>query len=441
MNFPDVNSQSHLNDTMKYSPISEELFVRNRKKLAENMKPGSIALFHSNDEVPKNGDALFRFKQNSDLFYLTGIDQEDTVLVMFPDCPNPLYREMLFIKETSEQIAIWDGARLMPDEAAKASGVKKVFWHHEFWKTITPAILLAENIYINLNENDRASNLVPNNAFRFAHEIKYKYPAHRLYRTAPIMADLRMCKEAEEIELLKEAINITCKGFERVLKFVKPGICEYEIEAELIHEFIRNRSNGFAFDPIIASGKNACVLHYIENNDMCRQGDLLLLDFGAEYANYNGDLSRTIPVSGRFSPRQKEVYNAVLHVQKAAKKLIQPGKKLPEYHEEVCQIMTEQLVNLKLLSIDDVKKNPKAFMKYYMHGTSHHLGLDVHDTMHRWGQMKVGNVLTVEPGIYIPEEGIGIRIENDVLITQNGLLDFMEGIPTEVDEIEAAMNA
>jgi Xaa-Pro aminopeptidase len=359
---------------------------------------------------------------------------------MFPDCPNPMYREMLFIKETSEQIAIWDGARLMPDEAAKVSGVNKVFWHHEFWKTIHPAFLLAENIYLNLNENDRASNVVPNNAFRFAHEIRHKYPAHQVLRTAPILSNLRMCKEPEEIELLKEAIGITRKGFERILKFVKPGICEYEIEAELIHEFTRNRSNGFAFDPIIASGKNACVLHYIENNDMCRSGDLILLDFGAEYANYNGDLSRTIPVNGKFTPRQRDVYNAVLTVQKEAKKLIQPGKKLPEYHEQVCEVMTEQLVNLKLLSMEDVKNNPKSFMKYYMHGTSHHLGLDVHDVMHRWGEMKVGNVLTVEPGIYIREEGIGIRIENDVLITSEGLIDFMEGLPTEVEEIEMAMN-
>ncbi len=337
---------------MKYSPINEDLFIRNRNKFCKQLKPGSIAVFQSNDEAPRNGDALYRFKQNSYLFYLTGIDQEDTILVLFPDCPNPLYREMLFIKETSEQIAIWDGARLMPNEASKVSGITKVFWHHEFWKTIHPAFLLAENIYLNLNENDRASNAVPVNAFRFAHEIKNKYPAHAVCRSAPILANLRMCKEPEEIELLKEAIDITKKGFNRLLKFVQPGICEYEIEAELIHEFTRNRSSGFAFDPIIASGKNACVLHYIENNDMCREGDLILLDFGAEYANYNGDLTRTIPVNGKFTPRQRDVYNAVLTVQKEAKKLIQPGKKLPEYHEQVCEVMTEQLVNLKLMSME-----------------------------------------------------------------------------------------
>lgn len=426
---------------MKYNRIPSELFVKNRRKLAASLKPGSIAVFHSNDEVPRNGDALYKFKQNSDLFYLTGVDQEDTILVMFPDCPNPLYREMLFIKETSEQIAIWDGARLMPQEAYEVSGIQRVFWHHDFWKTIHPAFLLAENIYLNLNENDRAADKVPNNAFRFAHEIRHKYPAHRLERSAPIMANLRMVKEPEEVALLKEAVNITRAGFERLLTFVKPGVWEYEIEAELIHEFTRRRSGGFAFDPIIASGSSACVLHYIENNKQCKDGDLLLLDFGAEYANYNGDLTRCIPVNGRFSARQKAVYNAVLHVQKEAKKLIAPGKKLPEYHEQVCEVMTEQLVGLGLISMDEVKQNKKAFMKYYMHGTSHHLGLDVHDIMHRFDEFKVGNVLTVEPGIYIREEGIGIRIENDVLITENGLTDFMEGLPIEADHIEDIMNS
>lgn len=426
---------------MKYSRISKDLFIKNRKKLAARMKPGSIAVFQSNDEVPRNGDALYKFKQNSDVFYLTGVDQEDTMLVMFPDCPNPLYREMLFIKETSEQIAIWDGARLTPEEAAEVSGISSVFWFHDFWKTIHPAFLLAENIYLNLNENDRAADKVPYNSFRFAHELKHKYPAHQFFRSAPILADLRMCKEPEEVELLKEAVNITREGFLRLLRFVKPGVWEYEIEAELIHEFTRRRSAGFAFDPIIASGSSACVLHYIENNRQCKDGDLLLLDFGAEYANYNGDLSRCIPVNGRFSDRQKAVYNAVLHVHKEAKKLIQPGKKLPEYHEQVCEVMTEQLVNLGLLTMDEVKNNKKAFLKYYMHGTSHHLGLDVHDVMHRWGEMKVGNVLTIEPGIYIREEGIGVRIENDILLGQGEHYDFMENFPIEVEEIEDLMNS
>lgn len=403
------------------------------------MKPGSIAVFHSNDEVPKNGDANFKFKQNSDLFYLCGIDQEDTVLVIFPDAPNPMHREMLFIKETSEQIAIWDGARLNPDQAFECSGVKNVFWYHEFWQTAHPAFLMAEHIYINLNENDRFADKVPYNGLRFGNSVMNKYPAHKVERSAPILADLRMCKEPEEVEALKKAIDITGAGFRRLLKFVKPGVWEYEIEAELLHEFVRSRSSGFAFDPIIASGKNACTLHYIDNNTQAKDGDLMLLDFGADYANYNGDLSRCIPVNGRFSPRQKAVYNAVLTVQREAKKLIKPGLVLPEYHADVCKVMTEELIKLGLITSDEAKNNKNAFMKYYMHGTSHHLGLDVHDVMHRFGKFQVGNVLTVEPGIYIQEEGIGVRIENDVLITENGIVDFMDGLPIEVEEIEAAM--
>jgi len=424
----------------KYSNPSATLFVKNRQKFAKSMAPGGIAIFHSNDEVPRNGDAYFSFRQQSDLYYLTGIDQEDTILVLFPDCPNPLYREMVFVKETSEQIAIWDGARLNPNQVFEVSGISKVFWYHEFWKTIHAAFLLADIIYLNLNENDRFSDKVSYANLRFAQEVKNKYPAHQIKRSAPILANLRMRKESEEIDQLKEAISITKKGFERLLGFVKPGVWEYEIEAELIHEFIRNRSRGFAFDPIIASGKSACVLHYIENNKQCKDGDLLLLDFGAEYGNYNGDLSRCIPVNGRFSDRQKEVYNAVLFVQREAKKLLKPGVSLPVYHEEVCKIMTEQLIKLRLLTNDDVKANPKAHMKYYMHGTSHHLGLDVHDVMHRWENLDVNNVVTVEPGIYIPEEGLGIRIEKDVIITDNGVIDLMDGFPIEVDEIESLMN-
>jgi Xaa-Pro aminopeptidase len=424
----------------KYSNPPAALFVQNRKKLSNSLLPGSIAIFHSNDEMPRNGDAYFTFKQQSDIYYLTGIDQEDTILVLFTDCPNPLYREMIFVKETSEQIAIWDGARLNPNQVFEVSGISKVFWYHEFWKTIHAAFLLAENIYINLNENDRFTDKVSYANLRFANEIKAKYPAHNFKRSAPILANLRMRKEPQEIDQLKEAIAITKKGFERLLGFVKPGVWEYEIEAELIHEFIRNRSRGFAFDPIIASGNSACVLHYIDNNKQCKDGDLLLLDFGAEYGNYNGDLSRCIPVNGRFSPRQKEVYNAVLHVQREAKKLLKPGVSLPVYHEEVCKIMSEELIKLKLLTSDQVKANPKAHMKYYMHGTSHHLGLDVHDVMHRWENLDVNNVVTVEPGIYIPEEGLGIRIENDVIITNNGVIDLMDGYPIEAEEIEEWMN-
>lgn len=426
---------------MKYKSIPQSLFVKNRQKFASKMKPGSIAVFHSNDEMPRNGDAYFAFKQQSDLFYLTGVDQEDTILVLFPDSPNPLFREMIFVKETSEQIAIWDGARLMPNDVYSVSGIQHVFWYHEFWKTIHSAFLLAENIYVNLNENDRFTDKVSYANLRFAKEIISKYPAHQILRSAPILANLRMVKESEEIELLKEAIRITKLGFERLLKFVKPGVWEYEIEAELIHEFIRNRSRGYAFDPIIGSGNSACVLHYIENNKQCKDGDLLLLDFGAEYANYNGDLSRCIPVNGKFSKRQAEVYNAVLSVQKFAKSILKPGVNLPSYHAQVCEYMTEKLLEINLLTTQEVKENPKAFMKYYMHGTSHHLGLDVHDVMHRFETIPEGSVLTVEPGIYIQEEGIGVRIENDIVLTSNGLVDLMDGFPIEIHEIESIMNA
>ena len=423
----------------KYSNPSKELFIKNRAKLSNKIIDGGMAVFHSNDEVPRNGDAYFTFRQQSDIYYLTGIDQEDTILVLFPSSPNPMYREMLFIKETSEQIAIWDGARLTPNQAHEVSGINNVYWYHEFWRTIHAAFLLSETIYLNLNENDRFTDKVTYAGLRFAQDIIAKYPAHSIKRSAPILADLRMRKEPEEIEQLKTAIAITKKGFDRLLKFVQPGIMEYEVEAELIHEFIRNRSRGFAFDPIIAGGSNACVLHYIDNNKALKDGDLLLLDFGAEYGNYNGDLSRTIPVNGKFTQRQKDVYNAVLNVQRFAKTLLKPGISIPSYHEEVCKFMTEELMKLNLLTTEDVKSNPKAFMKYYMHGTSHHLGLDVHDVMHRWGNLDVNNVVTVEPGIYIREEGIGIRIENDVVITENGVVDLMEDFIIEVEEIEAAM--
>lgn len=425
---------------MKYKNIGSELFTKNRKKFANKMNAGSIAIFHSNNQMPRNGDAHHKFKQNSDVFYLTGVDQEDTALVIFPDCPNPAYREMLFIKETSETIAVWDGAKLTPEEAKDQTGVTSVFWHHEFWNTIHAIILMADNIYVNLNENDRFPNKVSYNGIEVAHQLKRAYPSHRLLRSAPILTNLRTVKEPEEIALIKEATRITKIGLNKILKYTKPGVKEYEIEAELIYEFTRNRATGFSFEPIIASGKNACVLHYLENNDEVKDGDLLLCDFGVEYANYCSDITRCFPANGKFSARQKEVYNAVLNVHKAARGFMTIGKTLPSYHEEVCGVMSEELIKLGLITRNDVKQNPRAFSKYFMHGTSHHLGLDVHDVMHRYeSTFEVGNVLTIEPGIYIPEEGIGVRIENDVHITASGIEDFMEDFPIEVDEIEAAM--
>ncbi len=427
---------------MKYDRIPNSLFIKNRKKLASLMKPGSIAVFHSNDESPKTGDAFHRFRQNADIFYLTGVDQEDTALILFPDAPNPAHREMLFIKRTNETIARWDGHRLTAQEAHEVSGISNIYWYDEFDGASHAPILMAENIYLNLNENDRFLSRVPYNGLRLAHALRDRYPAHTLLRSAPLMAKLRTVKEEEEIELLRRAIDITRRGFLRVLKYVKPGVWEYEIEAELIHEFIRNRGNGHAFDPIIASGASANVLHYIENNRQCQDGDMILLDFGADYANYNGDLSRTIPVNGVYTPRQREVYNGVLHVQKEAMKLLKPGITLNDWFVATGEVMTEVLVNLGLLKMDDVKKQNPAnplYKKYFMHGVGHHLGIDVHDIMNRWAPLEVGNVITVEPGIYIEEENIGVRIENDVLITANGIVDLMAEIPSEADEIESLM--
>jgi Xaa-Pro aminopeptidase len=429
-----------IDNKMKYQSPSKELFVKNRQKLSSSLKPGSIAIFHSNAEMPRNGDAFFSFRQQSDLYYLTGVDQEDTILVLFPDCPNPMFKEAIFVKETNEQIAVWDGARLNPTQVFEKSGINSVFWFHEFWKTIHSVILMADNIYVNLNENDRFLSDVAYSNLTITHQLKSKYPAHQFFRSTPIMSRLRMQKEAEEIDMLKEAVEITRKGLMRVLKFIKPGIWEYEIEAELIHEFVRNRSRGFAFDPIIASGSSACVLHYIENNKQVKDGDLLLLDFGAEYGNYNGDLTRCIPANGTFSARQKQVYNAVLDVHKFARSIIKPGVPLPKYHAEVCKFTNEKLVELGLFTSQEIKDNPKAFMKYFMHGTSHHLGLDVHDVMHRYEPIPEGSVLTIEPGIYIPEEGIGVRIENDVIVKTGNVIDLMENFPIEVEEIEDAMH-
>lgn len=426
--------------TMKYNQIPKELFIENRKKLAELIPFGSMAFFHSNWETPRNGDAFFSFRQQSDLFYLSGVDQEETLLVLFPDCPNPQFREFIFVKETNDKIAVWDGARLSPQQVFENSGIQSVFWYQEMWQTLHAVILMAENLYVNLNENDRFTSQVPYANRWLTQELKLRYPAHIIKRIAPTISRLRMSKSVLEINLLKEAIKITEKGLFRALKFIKPGIMEFEIEAEIIHEFVRNRSLGFAFDPIIASGSSACVLHYVENNKICRDGDLLLLDFGAEYANYNGDCTRCIPVNGKFSPRQKEVYDAVLDVHEFAKSILKPGLLLPDYHAEVGAFTNEKLVQLGLFSSDDIKNNPKSYLKYFMHGTSHHLGLDVHDVMHRFEPIPVDSVLTIEPGIYIPLEGIGVRIENDVWLHEGAVIDLMEGFPITTEEIEAAMN-
>lgn len=427
---------------MKYPSIGKELFVSNRKNFASRLKPGSVAFFNSNDEMPRNGDGNFPFRQNSDLFYLSGIDQEKCLLIISPDCPLPQYREVLFLRQTNEKIAIWEGHKYTKDEARETSGIESVFWIDDL-ETVLPVIMHHSSvIYLNLNENDRFASDVPYKEKRFAEDLISKYPLHSRERSGPVLAELRAVKSEMEINLMKTAAEITEKAFLRVLGFMKPGVMEYEVEAEITHEFIRNRATGHAYTPIIASGGNACVLHYIDNNQKCMDGDVVLMDFGAEYANYAADLTRSIPVNGRFTARQKQVYNAVLRVMRSAVKMLVPGNTIEKYHTEVGKLMEEELIGLGLLDKNEVaKQNPAypLYKKYFMHGTSHFLGLDVHDIGNKYEPMKAGMVFTCEPGIYIPEENLGIRIENDILITDKGQVDLMASIPIEADEIEQLM--
>jgi Xaa-Pro aminopeptidase len=431
---------------MRYTQINKSLYINNRKRLANELQPGSVAVFNSNDIMPTNADGTMRFRQNNDLFYLTGVDQEETILMLFPDHPDKKFREVLFLRETSELIATWEGHKFTKDEAKALSGIETILWTTDFQRVLNTALTMggAESIYLNTNEHYRAEVAVETRDSRFIKWCKEKYPLHRYERIAPIMSKLRAIKSKEEIDQLQVACDITNSAFRRVLKFVKPGVKEYEIEAEFIHEFIRKGSRGFAYEPIIASGSNSCVLHYIENNKACKAGDILLLDVGAEYGNYNADMTRTIPVSGKFTKRQKDVYNAVLRIKRAAMKLLKPGAEYFEYHKEVQKITESELIKLKLIDKTDLKKqNPvkPLFMKYFMHGTGHHLGLDVHDTGNMYSKMQVGMVWTVEPGIYIKEEGLGIRLENNVVIEKNGVKDLMKNIPVEAEEIEDLMNS
>lgn len=430
---------------MKYTSISNELFTRNRRRLAELLKPKSVVVLHANDIMPTNADGTLGFRQSTDLFYLTGVDQEETILVLFPDHPDERFREVLFLRETSELIEIWEGHKLTKEEAEQTTGIsrKTIFWTHEFERVFIQMVFEAEHIYLNTNEHTRNSSEVETRDARNVRQFKEKYPLHRYERLAPLMHALRAIKQSEEITLLKEAMRITEDGFRRLLKFVKPGVWEYEIEAELLHEFVRQRSRGFAYEPIIASGANACVLHYTQNNQQCKDGDVILLDVAAEYGNYNADLTRSIPVSGRFTERQKAVYQAVLNVMKAAKNLLVPGNIWDEYHKEVGKIMESELIGLGLLDRNEVaKQDPDAplYRKYFMHGTSHFLGLDVHDVGNKYRRFEPGMVFTCEPGIYIREEGLGIRLENNILITENANIDLMDSIPIEIEEIENLMN-
>jgi Xaa-Pro aminopeptidase len=406
------------------------------------MKPGSIAFFNSNDEMPRNGDANFLFRQQSDLFYLSGIDQEKTILVLFPDAPLPRYREILFVRKTNEHIAVWEGHKYTKEEARAASGIRTVLWLEDYDSIVPMLLNHCSTVYVNLNENDRFVSDVPYRELRFARDLQSRLTGHSFERSGPHMAALRSIKHDIEIKLMQKAMDITEKAFRRVLRFVKPGVMEYEIEAEITHEFIRKRATGHAYTPIIASGPSACILHYNDNNRECKDGDVILLDFGAEYANYAADLTRCVPVSGQFTERQRDVYNAVLRVMKAATHMLRPGNTIEAYHVEVGKVMEEELIGLGLLSRDEVKKqNPDAplYKKYFMHGTSHFLGLDVHDIGDRYLPMQAGMVFTCEPGIYIPEEGLGIRLENDILVTSKDPVDLMASIPLEVEDVEEIM--
>ncbi|WP_375446667.1 aminopeptidase P N-terminal domain-containing protein [uncultured Fibrella sp.] len=430
---------------MRYLPINNLLFSENRQRLAQLLPEKSMAVLNANDIMPTNADGSMPFRQNNDLFYLTGVDQEESRLVLFPQHPDPKFREVLFLRETSELIEIWEGHKLTKAEAEQVSGIsqKQVYWMSQFDNIFTQLIFEADQVFLNSNEHTRNGLSVQTQDDRYVADFKRTYPLHKLARLAPLMHQLRAIKSPIEVDLLQRACDITDGMFRRLLKFVKPGVWEYEIEAEMMHEFLRNRSRGAAYTPIIASGKNACVLHYIDNSAQCQPGDLILLDLGAEYANYNADMTRTIPVNGRFTPRQRAVYDAVLRVMKAAQAMLVTGNIWDEYHREVGRIMESELIGLGLLDQHEVaRQDPDAplYKKYFMHGTSHFLGLDVHDVGNKYRRFEPGMVFTCEPGIYIREEGIGIRLENNILITESGNLDLMAGIPLEADEIETLMN-
>ncbi len=427
---------------MRYAPIDNSLFTENRKRFTAKLQPKSIAIFNANDVQPTNADGTMKFRQNNDLFYLSGVDQEETILVLFPDSPDPDHREVLFVRETNEHIAVWEGEKLTKAEATKVSGIKKVYWTHQFKQVFFGLIVEAQNVYVNTNEHVRSVIEVETRDARFIKWCRETYPAHNYVRSAPIMHELRAIKSDAEVLLIRKACDLTEKGFRRTLGFVKPGVWEYEIEAEIAHEFIRAGAGFAGYEPIIASGANSCVLHYNINDKQCMDGDVLLMDFAAGYANYQSDLTRTIPVNGKFTARQKDVYNAVLRVMRFAMSRLVVGNTIVEYHKEVGAAMEEELVKLKLISADDIAKQDAAwpaYKKYFMHGTSHYLGLDVHDVGSRYRKFEEGMVFTCEPGIYIPDEKIGVRIENDILLTKKGPVDLMPDIPIEADEIEALM--
>ena len=427
---------------MKYLPLNPEIFIKNRLRFIKEMKPKSIAIFVSNDEVPVNGDALYPFKQNSDLFWLSGITQEESMIILFPDNPDPKFREVLVLTRPNELKEKWDGKRLRISEAQNISGIKTIIWLDSLEGLLQGWIHLAETIYLDSNENDRKASFLRTRDYRYIDEIKSRYPLHQYGRAASIMKDLRGIKTALEIEVLQKAIDITDNAFRRLLGFIKPGVMEYEIEAEIWHSFLSQRATGTAYGSIIASGDRARTLHYVSNDQECKNGELILMDFGAEYGGYNADLTRTVPVNGKFTRRQKTVYNACLHLHDYAKSLLKPGISIIDYTDKVGEEATQQFLKIGLLKKSDVKNEDpenKAYRRYLYHGISHHLGIDVHDLGTRTEPIKAGMVFTVEPGIYIEEEQTGVRIENNVWITRNGNKDLMKNIPITVEEIEALM--
>ena len=431
--------------TTKYDRIPNSLFIKNRKKFVAQMKPNSLAIFNSNDIYPISADSTLAFQQHRDIFYLSGVDQEESILLIFPNAYKEEYREILFVRETNDHIAVWEGEKLSKEDATEVSGIKTVMWLSEFEKVFYDLMAEAEAIYLNKNEHYRAAVETQTREDRFIEFVKKQYPLHTILRSNPILQRLRSVKEPEEIALIQHACDITEKGIRRLLGFVKPNIWEYEIEAELAHEFIRNKSRGFAYTPIIASGNNANVLHYISNNMQLKDGDLILLDVGAEYANYSSDLTRTIPANGKYTARQKQIYNAVLNCKKEAESRLVAGNNWHKFHKEMGEVYTSALLDLGLIDKDDVQnEDPKwpAYKKYIMHGTSHHMGLDTHDYGLLSDDFAAGMVFTIEPGFYIPEEGFGIRLEDDYEIQTSGNpKNFMKNIPIEVDEIESLMNS
>lgn len=427
---------------MKYLPLKNSLFINNRKRFTKALKPNSIAIFNSNDELPTNADQLYFFKQNSDLYWLSGIEQEDSMVILYPDNPDKKFREVLVLVRPNELKEKWDGRRLRVEEARQISGIETIVWLDSIDALLQVWIHHAETIYLNTNENDRKSNYVPVRDYRYAEAMKQRYPLHQYERSARILKHLRGIKTKEEVEVMQIACDITNRTFRHLLQFIKPGVWEYEIEAEIWHQFLRQRATRPAYGSIIASGDNARILHYVSNNRQCQDGDLILMDFGAEYGNYCADLTRTIPVNGKFTKRQKQVYNSCLHLHDYARSILRPGINVIDYTEKVGEEATKEFLKLGLISKADVKNEDpenRAYRKYLYHGISHHLGVDVHDVGPRCEPIQPGMLFTIEPGIYIEEEKMGVRIENNIWITKTGHIDLMRDIPIKAEEIEALM--